>query len=749
MKRTVYHLLIVGAVVAAYLLGAFAPLERSLASLHFRLMQTDASGDIVVVGIDSRSLRELDVWPWPREYHAALIDRLVASGARRIAFDIDFSSRSNDTSDSQFEAALARAGDRMIMATFKQPGQDEHGNEVWVYTAPIPRLAAHGNFGHVNVEVEEDSLVWRYTMFEDIDDIRIAGMATLMAHAEYETPRSILIDYAIRPETLPYVSYYDVLNNRFDPTVFAGKTVIVGATALELGDRIPVPVHQVLPGPVVQALIAETIYQGRGLSRLDPRIVTLLAILVGAIFAGFMARWSWKIGAIAVIALGGGLFGVSMAVHHLAGTLIEISPVFLAPLAIFILNLTRSIDLLTGAFRQERFESRYRRAMMDAVVESGFDGIAIADRNGEIELVNPSAAAIVGQSEEQLVGQAIQNVLPGASAVESQFGRDDDGRHTSNTVGPIELPLSRGEETLTVELIVGSARLALHGAKDSETDERVVYIYTFRDISDRKRVEEAQKAAVEEAEASNRAKTEFLHNMSHELRTPLNAIIGFSDIMKAEMMGPIGAKQYKTYVGDINDSGQHLLSVVNDILDMSKIESGQMELIESDVSPFDIIETSRRMIEERAWIAKLKLVTDAAEEIPEIVADDRMVKQMLLNLLSNAVKFTPKGGTVTAGARVEPDGGVTFWVTDTGIGIDNAQFDRILEPFGQADASLGREYEGTGLGLPLVKSMVELHGGALHIESAPGEGSTFSLAFPAERTLTESREEEPPKAVTA
>lgn len=736
MKQRLSSLLVVGVVVAVYLLGGFAPLERGLTSLRFRLLAQDATGQIVVVGIDSQSLRTLNTWPWPREYHGQLVDRLVEAGADRIALDIDFSSSSNADSDARFAEALARAGEHVVMATFKQPVRDENGVQIFVQTAPIPALARHTRLGHVNVQVAADSLVWQYSNFEDLGEFRLPGMATLMAGQEQRASETFGIDYAIRPETLPYISYSDILEGRFDPAWVAGRTVIVGATALELGDRIPVPVHSVLPGPIVQALIAETMIQERGLHRLSEWLVATIALLLGAMMAPLVRKSSWQRGALAVAGVAVSVSAMSLVGQALWPVTIDVSPIVLTPVGLFLANLVRSIDRLGSMFRRERLESLYRRAMMSAVVDSSFDGIAIADGDGNLELINPSALRVLDCDEKAVLGRPIHDTLPWSEEIAPIYQEDETGAKHATVVGPLELGFDRQDETITIEMIVTSARLNLNrSSRGGEGEQRIVYIYMFRDITDRKRVEEAQRLATEEANAANRAKTEFLHNMSHELRTPLNAIIGFSDIVRNEMMGPVGVPQYLEYIRDINNSGQHLLQVVNDILDMSKIESGQIELSESEVYLPHVIQASVRLVEERSRQAEQVVQIAAPSGVPEIKGDERLIKQMLLNLLSNAVKFTPAGGTITVEAECLPDGEVALHVRDTGIGIDAKDFDRIMEPFGQADASLAREYEGTGLGLPLVKSMIELHGGRIAVESEVGIGSTFTLYFPAERRV--------------
>lgn len=230
------------------------------------------------------------------------------------------------------------------------------------------------------------------------------------------------------------------------------------------------------------------------------------------------------------------------------------------------------------------------------------------------------------------------------------------------------------------------------------------------------------------AEEANQSKSEFLANMSHELRTPLNAINGFSDIMKKEMFGPLGDPRYREYISDILFSGQHLLSLINDILDMSKIEAGKMSLNAEPMSISDMITQVLRIVRGRADENRLKLVHDEIEG-QDIEADPRAVKQILLNLATNAIKFTPEGGTVTL--KVEPKStGIIVHVIDTGIGISEDDIARLAQPFEQIDSQHSRKHEGTGLGLALSKSLVELHGGNFSMSSVLGEGTTVTFTLP-------------------
>jgi cell cycle sensor histidine kinase DivJ len=250
-----------------------------------------------------------------------------------------------------------------------------------------------------------------------------------------------------------------------------------------------------------------------------------------------------------------------------------------------------------------------------------------------------------------------------------------------------------------------------------------------RDISARKAQEDALLRARDEAESANRAKTQFLANMSHELRTPLNAVIGFSEILNRELFGALGEQRYRDYARLIHESGEHLLHVVNDILDMSKIEAGKLKLVKE---PFDVssliascVEIMRQVTEAK----QLSLITDVAPGMPELVADRRACKQMLLNVISNAIKFTDAGGWVRISAR-EQNGSIEFIVADNGIGIDEQDLPKLGNPFVQADNAYNRSHDGAGLGLSVVKGLARLHGGRLAIMSKLGQGTTATIALP-------------------
>ncbi len=253
------------------------------------------------------------------------------------------------------------------------------------------------------------------------------------------------------------------------------------------------------------------------------------------------------------------------------------------------------------------------------------------------------------------------------------------------------------------------------------------------DITALRKTQEELRIAKEEAERANRTKSDFLANMSHELRTPLNAIMGFAETMHIGVFGPINNPHYQEYVHDIHVSATHLLGLINDLLDIAKIESGRFDLYSDRVAPRPLLESCVQLMHERATAADIDLSARFAANLPDVVADERRLRQVVLNLLANAIKFTPKGGSVSVSAHGSPLVGLVISVSDTGIGIAAEDIPVALTAFGQIHSTYTRTYAGTGLGLPLSRRLIEMHGGNLSIESTVGTGTTVTIRLPPER----------------
>lgn len=280
-------------------------------------------------------------------------------------------------------------------------------------------------------------------------------------------------------------------------------------------------------------------------------------------------------------------------------------------------------------------------------------------------------------------------------------------------------------------------------AKEEFNNELVVLTSSFNDMLSEIETRDSQlkeqnidlEKAKNVAESANRSKSQFLANISHELRTPLNAIIGFSSILMNQLFGPLGDQKYLEYAKDINDSGGHLLDIINDILDLSKAEAGRLSLTFEEVHVAKTINKCLTITAERAEKGKVKVLTDMPKTLPPIVADRLRLIQIVLNILTNAIKFTPEGGTVMINVSTEEENGeiskFIIKVKDTGIGMSKEDQEKAFQSFGQVDSGLNRKYEGTGLGLPLTQKLMELHFGKISLESELGQGTTVTLSFPA------------------
>lgn len=385
---------------------------------------------------------------------------------------------------------------------------------------------------------------------------------------------------------------------------------------------------------------------------------------------------------------------------------------------------------ITDLKQNERELSR-KTDELEGVFQSMEQGIAVLDDdltitaiNGRmLELLNIPAALnndIVGQNLSNAIGYLAKSGYYGpmiksgdvSEFAEAQIRRMQLG---SDSVSERQLPNGR---------LVDFQSRRLKGTG---------YVISCRDITKQRQSEEALREAKEQAEFANRAKSEFLANTSHELRTPLNAIIGFSEILKNELFGPLGSPRYVGYVTDIHDSGQHLLDLINDLLDLAKVEAGHQELHEEPTMVKELVEASLRLVRDRAKANRISLRTELSDGLVSVLVDERAIKQVLINLLSNAVKFTPEGGLVVVSTDTHEDGRVEFRVTDSGIGMAPEDIPKALAPFGQIDGSLARRYHGTGLGLPLAVRLVEMHGGTVEVQSELGKGTTVTVRLPASR----------------
>ncbi|HEV2546351.1 MAG TPA: PAS domain S-box protein [Stellaceae bacterium] len=407
----------------------------------------------------------------------------------------------------------------------------------------------------------------------------------------------------------------------------------------------------------------------------------------------------------------GSEFPVEVSISKMAG---KCGPVFNA----FIHDITERHQR-EQALRDS--EQRYR-----LLAENITDVISVLDLSGTRTYVSPSVRDVLGYDPAELVGKRMVDMphpddAPMAVAAVTALRRGDTATVTLRS-------RHRGGHYVWMET---SLRLV----HDPETRRPIEVLAVSRDVSARQALQEELAAAKLRAEQANRAKSEFLANMSHELRTPLNAIMGFGDLIEHERMGPIGDPRYIGYGHDIVESGKHLLELINEILDFAKVDAGRLALAEEHVHIRATIEACTRMLAERIERGRLALDVRIDPGVGMLLADGRRLKQVMLNLIINSIKFTKPGGKIGIAATLDAAGSIVLAVADTGIGIAPEHLESVLVPFGQVDSAFNRSVEGTGLGLPLSKRLIELHGGVLSIESRINHGTTVTIRLPAERVL--------------
>jgi signal transduction histidine kinase len=380
--------------------------------------------------------------------------------------------------------------------------------------------------------------------------------------------------------------------------------------------------------------------------------------------------------------------------------------------------------LAAARVRRGKLRLERQNALLQSTLENIGEGLSVFDSQGRLIAWNFRFCELLDLPTDLTVGAMLRDILA-LQAVRGDFDQNEPEAEVARRLDLFyrAVPTTKERVTPTGRTLQIRRRAMPNGA--------VISIYS--DVTEIKASQRKLVEARSQAEAASRAKGDFLANMSHELRTPLNAIIGFSEVISNELFGPIANEKYLEYIRDINTSSLHLLSIINDVLDMSKIEAGKVELSKEAVQIKNVVGDVMRMVLERARSCDIELMAELSGETVEIWADERSMKQILLNLLSNAIKFSKPGGKVYVRVIADRPDAAILEIEDHGIGMSEAEQVRALQPFGQAKPATTRNYGGTGLGLPITKGLVEAHGGTLTIHSRAGYGTIARIVLPRER----------------
>ena len=381
--------------------------------------------------------------------------------------------------------------------------------------------------------------------------------------------------------------------------------------------------------------------------------------------------------------------------------------------------------LAASHLRRAELRLKLQNSLIQSTLEHIGEGVSVFDSQGRLVACNFRFCELLNLPAELAVGASLRDILM-HQAARGDFGADDPQAEVAKRLDLFyrDVPTTKERVMLPGRTLQIRRRAMPNGA--------VISIYS--DVTEIKASERRLIEARSQAEAANRAKGDFLANMSHELRTPLNAIIGFSEVISNELFGPIGNERYLEYIKDIHTSSLHLLSIINDVLDMSKIEAGKIELAKELVQIQNVLSEVMRMVHERARSRNIELTAQLSDDNVEIWADERSMKQIFLNLLSNAIKFSKEGGQIYVRIVTDEPDIAVLEIEDHGIGMSEEEQERALQPFGQAKPVTTRNYGGTGLGLPITKGLVEAHGGTMTIDSRAGHGTLVRIVLPRERS---------------
>lgn len=698
--------------------------------MRFRILQRAPSDTLVIVEIDPYSLQKEKRWPWPRDRYATTLSNLQDAGASLIAFDVDFSSLSDKAGDAAFASHLSARPGEVVLPVFSQWSSHAGNERTVVQSPPHEYFLKDIVIASVNLMAEDSGIVRRgWFGFGKGVDYR-ATLAATLAGAPAMRNEGFYIDYGIDSSKIQRLSFNDVLKGDFPKELVAGKNIIIGATALELGDEFAVPVSGIIPGVVLHALSYESLVQNRTLMRPHVSLSLALALFVILCLCRTGRDRRWRAATKLHIGVLAASISVPLAIQALAPISLDLAAVIAAQFLCLIYVWFRELHTRAQHLIRHRLATARFQALTSLVVSNNSDGVIVAAANGAVELCNDRARALLGIVGELTPHSSIANLAPGfplfspndeLGAEGSNSATDDSTQHFEYCVG--------GRADRVLEIVAAHAHYGdIPAAEAASSEASHVYVYSLRDITARKQTEAAEKAAKEAAIAASHLKSQLISNISHELRTPLNGVIGFADLLQKESFGPLGVSEYKEFSQSIYVSGKRLLSVVNDMLNIAKLDTHDFKLQKEFTPLSDIVGQCITNCKEQFSDGEKSISVEIPEEFPQLEIDFNVFTEMLAHLLSNAVKFTGKDAHITIRAMLR-QGNLIVEVEDNGCGVNSDFLPKLTEAFYQVDGALSRKHEGVGLGLYLVSKFAALHNGSLEFDSEPDAGFTARLRF--------------------
>lgn len=734
-------------VASVYALEGFQFLEYRLMDLRFGLIFRPATGALVLVDIDPASLNEIGVWPWLRTDHAKVIHLVDSAGASRIAVDIDFSSRSTPSNDRALADAFAGAERKVILPVFRQfdPSSKEAG--VTVVTAPPAELADVAVLAFSNIRPDADSLIRRIALDEVWNGQIFPTFPAAMAGLAKGEAGVFHIDYSIRPKTISRISYTDVLNDRVDPALFRDKVVLIGATAIELGDQLAVPLYRALPGPMVQALAFESIIQGRAIQRLAAPPVLFAAFLLAVFLGPLIARQTWRRG---LVYLGGvwvsGLLG-SLVAQAVWPVSLDIVPWLAVSGLSFLIGLFSRLDRQSLQVFLAGMAASHTRIVMRHMADNATDGIILIGPSGNIEMFNPAAERIFGRRAVEVAGTPILTLLPQLSGGPPDDIPADDQLpvpigQTWMSGGVREILAARSDGTeFPMEIVVTATELRIsHHPVERRTTHRGVLMCIVRDVSERKEAEqrareELERRVAERTAELNAAQEQLLRSerlatlgqltatVSHELRNPLGTIRSTAFVVR-ELLGHGGEERLTRALDRIERNVERCDRIIDELLEFTRERPLAVQAVAVDAWLSEVLE-------ELALPEGIRRQLDLGCADETASFDPEALRRCVINLHENACHaLTAKRQRVpgaelvlTLQTQLAPDR-LELHIADTGIGIKSDILSRIFEPL------FSTKGFGVGLGLVIVRKIMQRHAGGIEIASVDGEGTQVLLWLP-------------------